>query len=84
MVEEETGTKKIQQAMNNENMNDFIPNIEESPELAAALGRMRRKFWQCQNSSCARVVPNPYRWVNGAETKFACPYCSSLTVEIDK
>ena len=62
-------------------MNDLIPNIDPA-EQAKALGRMPRKFWQCQNSSCAKVVPNPLRWVYIKETIFACPYCRSQTVEI--
>ena len=41
-----------------------------------------KKLWQCQNSSCAKVVPNPLRWVEGAKTIFACPYCKNDTVEI--
>ena len=64
-------------------MDDFIPNIDLSnPEAAKEFGRMPRKFWQCQNSACAKVVPNPLRWVEGAKTTFACPYCKSNTVEI--
>ncbi len=55
-------------------MNDFNPNIKPA--------NMPRKFWQCQNSSCAKVIPNPLRWVIGAKTKFACPYCRSNVAEI--
>ena len=62
---------------------DFIPNIDlNNPEAAKEFGRMPRKFWQCQNSACAKVVPNPLRWVEGAKTTFACPYCKNDTVEI--
>ena len=40
-------------------MDDFIPNIDLSnPEAAKEFGRMPRKFWQCQNSACAKVVPS--------------------------
>jgi len=64
-------------------MDNFIPDIQVTDsESAKALGRMPRKFWQCQNSSCAKSVPNPLRWVEGAKTTFACPYCKSNTVEI--
>ena len=64
-------------------MNDDVPNIDVSnPQIAKELGRMPRKLWQCQNSSCAKAVPNPLRWVEGAQTTFACPYCRSNTVEI--
>ena len=56
----------------------FIPDSES----VEALGRMPRKLWQCQNSSCAKTVPNPLRWVEGAKTTFACPYCKSNTVEV--
>ena len=56
----------------------FIPDSES----VKALGRMPRKLWQCQNSSCAKAAPNPLRWVEGAKTTFACPYCKSNTVEI--
>ena len=56
----------------------FISDLES----AKALGRMPRKLWQCQNSSCAKSVPNPLRWVEGAKTTFACPYCKNDTVEI--
>ena len=52
-------------------MNDLIPNIDPA-EQAKALGRMPRKFWQCQNSSCAKVVPNPLRWVYIKETIYLC------------
>jgi len=65
-------------------MDNFIPDIQVTdPESAKALlGRIPRKLWQCQNSSCAKAVPNPLRWVEGAKTTFACPYCKSNTVEI--
>ena len=49
-------------------MNDFIPNIDN--------------LSKCQNSSCAKVVSNPLRWVEGSRTTFACPYCRGNTVEI--
>ena len=62
-------------------MNDFIPNID-NVEMAKELGRMTKKFWQCQNSACAKVVSNPLRWVDGSRTTFACPYCRDNTVEI--
>mgnify|MGYP003642366087 FL=1 len=61
-------------------MNDFIPNIDPVEE-AKSLGRMPRKFWQCQNSSCAKVIPNPLRWVYIKETIFDCPYCKNPAVE---
>ena len=41
-----------------------------------------KKLWQCQNLSCAKVVPNPSRWAEGAKTTFACPYCKNKTLEI--
>lgn len=68
-------------------MNDFIPNIDnlsklDQNQIAKQLGRMPKKFWQCQNSSCAKVVSNPLRWVEGSRTTFACPYCRGNTVEI--
>ena len=62
-------------------MKEDLPNIDNI-HMAKELGRMPKKLWQCQNSSCAKVVPNPFRWVYGAKTLFACPYCKSETVEI--
>ena len=64
-------------------MNEELPNINmQNAQIAKELGRMPRKFWQCQNSSCAKSVPNPFRWVYGSKTVFKCPYCNSDTVEI--
>jgi len=66
-------------------MDNFIPDIQVADsESVKALNRMPKKFWQCQNSSCAKVVPNPLRWVRGAKTIFACSYCMGETVEIIK
>ena len=62
-------------------MNDFNPNINNL-NMSKEFGRMPRKFWQCQNASCAQKMPNPLRWVEGARTRFACPYCKNQAVEI--
>ena len=66
-------------------MSEELPNIDmTNMQISKELARMPRKFWQCQNSACAKVVPNPFRWVHGAKTIFKCPYCQSDTVEIKK
>tara|TARA_R100001163_G_C4929402_1_gene106005 strand:+ start:254 stop:514 length:261 start_codon:yes stop_codon:yes gene_type:complete len=62
-------------------MKEEIPNIDPA-EYAKSMGRMPRKFWQCQNASCAKVVPNPLRWVYATKTIFSCPYCRNPAVEI--
>lgn len=61
-------------------MNDSTANITNT-EIAKELGRLPSKYWQCENSLCGKVVPNPLRWVEGANTTFACPYCKSVTIE---
>ena len=64
-------------------MNDFEPNIQpDMLEVLKKQSRSSKKYYKCINKMCEKEMPNPFRWVNGASTKLACPYCENPVIEI--
>ena len=38
--------------------------------------------WQCQEPGCGKITIQPYRWVVGSKTTFACDSCSGKVKEV--
>ena len=40
------------------------------------------RSWQCQDPACGKITIQPYRWVVGSKTTFACDSCSGKVKEV--